>query len=356
MKRLTVLHFLVWTFVCAAFVSTLSAQKLQYPSTKKVEQVDTYFGTKVSDPYRWLEDEKSLERTAWIDEQNKVTFGYLEKIPFRAQVKQRLEKLFNYPRYSAPFRNREHYFFFKNDGLQNQSVLYIQKGIDGAPEVLLDPNKFSADGTTRLGAFAVSKDGKYAGYGISRGGSDWQEYCTMEMSTRKTSPDTLKWVKVSGLSWRGNGFYYSRYPAPEPGKELTTKNENHKVYYHRVGTPQSQDELVYEDPANPQRFHTVSVTEDERYAILNMSERGKGTKGNALFLRDDLKGEKSFKPLIGKITDDSYGVVDNVGDKFLVQTNKSAPNWRVFQYDPENPDEKNWKDVLPEKTEPLQGV
>lgn len=356
MKRLTTPRLLAWALVCVALASTLSAQKLQYPSTKKVEQVDTYFGTKVSDPYRWLEDEKSPERTAWIDEQNKVTFGYLEKIPFRTQVKQRLEKLFNYPRYSAPFRNREHYFFFKNEGLQNQSVLYIQKGIDGAPEVLLDPNKFSADGTTRLGAFAVSKDGKYAGYGISRGGSDWQEYCTMDMSARKTLPDTLKWVKVSGLSWRGNGFYYSRYPAPEPGKELTTKNENHKVYYHRVGTPQSQDELVYEDPANPQRFHTVGVTEDERFAILNMSERGKGTKGNALFFRDDSKGEKSFKPLIGKITDDSYGVVDNVGDRFLVQTNKSAPNWRVFQYDPANPDEKSWKDVLPEKPEPLQGV
>ena len=356
MKRLTAPRTLLWTFVCVAFVSTLSAQRLQYPSTKKVEQFDTYFGTKVSDPYRWLEDEKSAERSAWIDEQNKVTFGYLEKIPYRAQVKQRLEKLFNYPRYSAPFRNREHYFFFKNDGLQNQSVLYIQKGIDGAPEVLLDPNKFSADGTTRLGAFAVSKDGKFAAYGISRGGSDWQEYCTMEMSTRKTSPDTLKWVKVSGLSWRGNGFYYSRYPAPENGKELTTKNENHKVYYHRVGTPQAQDELVYEDQTNSQRFHTVDVTEDERYAILNMSERGKGTKGNALFFRDDSKGEKSFKPLIGKITDDSYGVVENVGNKFLIRTNKSTPNWRVFQYDPANPDEKNWKDILPEKQEPLQGV
>ncbi|MBI4428773.1 MAG: S9 family peptidase [Ignavibacteriales bacterium] len=344
-------------FATISFVFCIAAsQKLQYPPTKKVDQVDTYFGAKVADPYRWLEDETSAERTAWIVEQNKVTFGYLEKIPFRGQVKQRLEKLFNYPRYSAPFRNNENFFFYKNDGLQNQSVLYIQKGLDGTPEILLDPNKFSADGTTRLGAFAVSKDGKWAGYGISRGGSDWQEFCTMDMSTHKTLTDTLKWVKVSGLAWRGDGFYYSRYPAPEPGKELTTKNENHRVYYHKVGTPQSQDDLVYEDPANPQRFHTVGVTKDKRFAILNMSERGKGKKGNALFFRDDSKGEKNFKPIVGTISDDSYGVVDNVGDKFLIQTNRNAPNWRVILFDPPNADEKNWKDVLPEKPEPLDGV
>ncbi|MBI3006581.1 MAG: S9 family peptidase [Ignavibacteriales bacterium] len=350
-KRLSVSLLLAASIFCVA-----AAQKLQYPQTKKVDQVDTYFGTNVADPYRWLEDETSAERTAWIEEQNKVTFGYLEKIPFRGQVKERLEKLFNYPRYSAPFRNNENFFFYKNDGLQNQSVLYIQKGIDGTPEVLLDPNKFSADGTTRLGAFAVSKDGKWAGYGISRGGSDWQEFCTMDLTTRKTLTDTLKWVKVSGLAWRGDGFYYSRYPAPEPGKELTTKNENHKAYYHKVGTPQSQDELVYEDPANPQRFHTVSVTKDKRFAILNMSERGKGKKGNALFFRDDSKGEKNFRPIIGTIGDDSYGIVDDVGDKFLIQTNKNAPNWRVVLFDPAQPDEKNWKDILPEKSEPLDGV
>jgi prolyl oligopeptidase len=332
------------------------AQKLQYPQTRKVDHVDTYFGIRVQDPYRWLEDETSAERTAWIDEQNKVTFGYLEKIPFRQQLKERIEKLFNYPRYSAPFRNGEHYFFFKNDGLQNQSVLYIQKGIDGTPEVFLDPNKFSADGTTRLGTFAVSKDGKWAGYGISRGGSDWQEYCTMDISARKTLPDTLKWIKVSGLSWRGNGFYYSRYPAPEAGKELTTRNENHRVYYHRIGTPQSADELVYEDPANPQRFHTVSTTEDERFAILNISERGKGKDGNALFFRDDSKGEKKFRPIIAEIGNDQFSIIDNVGDKFLIVTNKNAPNRKVVLYDPENPDEKNWKEILPEKPEPLQAV
>ncbi len=337
------------------FISA-SAQKLHYPPAKKVDQVDAYFGVNVADPYRWMEDETSQERTAWIDAQNKVTFGYLEKIPYRQQIRQRLEKLFNYPKYSAPFRKGEYFFFSKNDGLQNQSVFYMQKGLDGTPEVLLDPNKFSADGTTRLGAFALSKDGTFAVYGISRGGSDWQEYCTMDMTTKKTMPDTLKWVKVSGIAWQANGFYYSRYPAPEKGKELTTKNENHMVYFHTVGTPQSEDRAVYQDPANPQRFHTVGTTEDERFAILNISERGKGKNGNALFIRDAKNGDATFVPLFPTIGDETYGIIDNIGEKFLVRTNKNAPNGKVVLVDPKNPDEKNWKETLPEKPEPLQSV
>ncbi len=337
------------------FVSA-SAQKLQYPAAKKVDQVDTYFGVKVADPYRWMEDETSTERTAWIDAENKVTFNYLEKIPYRAQMKQRLEKLFNYPKYGAPSRKSEYFTFSKNDGLQNQSVLYIQKGLDGKAEVLLDPNKFSTDGTTRLGGLAFSKDGRMATYAISRGGSDWQEYCTMDMASRTTLPDTLKWVKVSGIAWQGNGFYYSSYPAPEKGKELTTKNENHLVYFHTVGTPQSQDRLVYQDPANPQRFHTVGTTEDERFAILNISERGKGKNGNALFISDSKSDDKSFKPLFGTIGDESYNIVDNIGDKFIVSTNKNAPNFKVVLVDLKNPEETNWKEILPEKPEPLQSV
>lgn len=350
------LRFVTILLVLASLFVVASAQKLQYPPAKKVDQVDTYFGVNVADPYRWMEDETSQERTAWIDAQNNVTFGYLEKIPYRQQIRQRLEKLFNYPKYSAPFRKGEYFFFFKNDGLQNQSVLYIQKGLDGTPEVLLDPNKFSADGTTRLGAFALSKDVKFAVYGISRGGSDWQEYCTMEMTTKKTMLDTLKWVKVSGIAWQANGFYYSRYPAPEKGKELTTKNENHIVYFHTVGTPQSEDLVVYQDPANPQRFHTVGTTEDERFAILNISERGKGKNGNALFVRDAKTGDKTFVPLFPAIGDEEYGIIDNVSDKFLVRTNKNAPNGKVVLVDPKNPDEKNWKETLQEKPEPLQSV
>jgi len=331
-------------------------EQLKYPRTRTVDHVDSYHGVNVSDPYRWLEDDNSTETAKWVEEQNKVTFGYLAKITFREALRKRLEQLYNYPKYSAPFRRGDYFFFSKNDGLQNQSVYYMQKGLDGKPEVLLDPNRFSEDGTSRLGAFALSKDGKLAGYGISTGGSDWQEYLVMEVASRKTLPDRLRWVKVSGISWQGDGFYYSRYPAPEKGHELSSRNENHQVYYHRVGTPQSADVLVYQDPANPQRFHTVETTEDERFAILSISERGKGKQGNALYILDTSKGEKSFHPVIGSIGDNSYDVVDNAGDRLLIETNDGAPNGRVIVLDPMNPDRSNWKDVLPEKPEPLQSV
>jgi prolyl oligopeptidase len=358
MKKIKlILPIWIWVFLIAVGLTAgVNAQALQYPKTAKVDHTDTYFGLTVPDPYRWLEDDNSAETAKWVEEQNKVTFAYLEKIPYRATIKARLEKLYNYPKYSAPFRKNEYFFFFKNDGLQNQSVLYVQKGLEGKPEVLLDPNTFSADGTTRLGAFALSKDGKYAAYGISRSGSDWQEYCVMEMATRKTQLDTLKWIKVSGISWQGDGFYYSRYAAPEKGKELSSKNEDHKVYFHRAGTPQSADELIYEDPAHPQRFHFAGTTEDERFVILSISARGKGKKGNALYFRDVAKGGKTFTAIIDSIGNDSYGITDNVGDKFLIETDRNAPNGKVILYDPKNPDEKNWQELLPEKPEPLQGA
>ncbi len=366
MKRTSNTYFKLGALILALSFVTISvdAQPLKYPVTKKGDVVDTYFGVKVADPYRWLEDEKSPERTEWIEAQNKVTFGYLEQIPYRQKLKERLEKLFDYPKYSAPFRKGQYFYFSKNEGLQNQSVLYRQKGLDGTPEVVLDPNTFSADGTTRLGSFVLSKDGSQAIYGISRGGSDWLELCTMAMETKSTLIDTIKWVKVSGIAWQGNGFYYSRYDAPEKGKELSSKNENHKVYYHKIGIPQSQDDLVYEDAANPERFHTVSTTEDERFAILYISERGKGKNGNALFFRDATAKSTSptavwrasFTPLIATIGDDSYNVSKNIGDKFLVRTNRNAPNEKVVLIDSKNPDEKNWKTILPEKPEPLQSV
>ncbi len=335
-----------------ALVLPAFAQTMQYPQTRKIDHTDTYHGTVVADPYRWLEDDNAKDTAAWVEAQNKVTFGYLESIPYRAKLKQRLETLFNYPKISAPFRNGEYYFFTKNDGLQNQSIWFVQKGLNGAPEVLLDPNKFSTDGTSVLGAFALSKDGKYLGYGISKGGSDWLEYHVMEVATRKVLSDTLTWVKVSGLAWAGNGFYYSRYPAPEKGHELSTKNENHQVWYHKVGTEQAQDELVYEDKANPQRFHNVGTTEDERFALLNISDRGKGKKGNAIFFRDLSKGEKKFTPIVGEVGDDNFDVIENVGDKFLIRTDKGAPNGKIVLYDPKT---QSWKDVIAEKAEPMQG-
>jgi prolyl oligopeptidase len=307
---------------------------------------------KVPDPYRWLEDDNSEETKAWVEAQNKVTFGYLEKIPYRQKLKSRLEKLVDYPRYSAPFRNGENFFFSKNDGLQNQSVLYMQKGLEGTPEVLIDPNKFSTEGTSQLAEYALSKDGKYIAYGISAGGSDWRDVHVMEVASRKVLDDVLQWVKVSGLAWQGTGFYYSRYNAPKQGEELTSQNDDHKVYYHRVGTSQAEDELVYSDEANPQRFHTVETTEDERYAVLYIEDRGKGKKGNAVFVRDG----KIWKPLIPEITDDEFYVVDNIGDKFLIKTNKAAPNWKVVLVDLKEPSDKSWSTVLPEKAEPLEDV
>jgi prolyl oligopeptidase len=330
--------------------------KIYYPNTKRLDHADTYFGVSVPDPYRWLEDENSPDTKTWVEEQNKVTFGYLEKIPFRQRIKTRLEKLVDYPRYSPPFRNGEYFFFTKNDGLQNQSVLYMQKGLEGAPEVLIDPNKFSADGTSQLAEFTLSKDGKYLAYGISMGGSDWREVHVMEVASRKVLSDVLQWVKVSGLAWQGDGFYYSRYDAPKEGNELTSQNDDHKVYYHRIGATQSEDELVYSDKANPQRFHTVETTEDERFAILYIEDRGKGKKGNAIFVRDAQKNDKRWSPIIADITDDEFYIVENIGDKLLIKTNKDAPNWKVVQIDSTNPAEKNWKTVLPEKPEPLEDV
>lgn len=332
-----------------------SAQQFEYPKTKKIDHVDTYHGVQVADPYRWLEDDNSPETANWVEEQNKVTFAYLEKISYRVKLADRLKRLYNYPKYTAPFKRGENFFFYKNDGLQNQSVLYVQKGLDGAPEVLIDPNKFSGDGTSRLTVFNVSKDGKYAAYGVSKAGSDWQEYFVMEIAAKKTLSDNLQWIKASRASWQGNGFFYSRYDAPEKGRELSSKNEYQKVYYHRVGTPQSEDELVYEDKTNPQRFYGVSVTEDERFAFLYLSERSK-KKGNALFYRDLSKGEKTFTPIKAEIDDDQFDVIDNVGDKLLVQTNKNAPNNKVILCDPKAPDEKDSKLILPEKKEPLDDV
>jgi prolyl oligopeptidase len=334
----------------------LPVDKITYPQTKRGDHVDTYFGAAVPDPYRWLEDENSPETKQWVDKQNEVTFAYLEKIPYRTRLRSRLEQLVNYPRYGQPFRNGEYFFFRKNDGLQNQSVLYMQKGLEGTPEVLIDPNKFSADGTSQLAEYALSKDGKYLAYGISAGGSDWREVHVMEVSSRQVLDDVLQWVKVSALAWQGNGFYYSRYDAPKQGNELTSSNDDHKVFYHRIGTPQSEDQMVYSDKDNPQRFHVVETTEDERFAILYIEDRGKGKKGNAIFVRDAQADGKGWQPLIADVTDDEYNLVDNVDDKFLIKTNKDAPNWKVVLIDGKNPSEKNWRTVLPERPEPLESV
>ena len=327
---------------------------ITYPETKKVDVVDEYFNTKVADPYRWLEDDNAPEVTAWVEAQNKVTFGYLDKISYRPQIRQRLEKLLNNPRFSAPTRRGQNFIFSKNDGLQNQSVYYIQKGLDGTPELLLDPNKFSADGTSQLGGFSLSESGKYVAYGISEGGSDWRDYYLLDVATKKTLSDHLEWIKFSGASWVGDeGFYYNRYPQPDSGKKMAVKNEFQKTYYHKVGTPQSEDKLIYEDNEHPLRRQGVGVTEDQRFETLSVSDSSAGKRGNSLFFRERGKGDQ-FTPIIAEIGEDNYGVIDSVKGGFLIQTNHGAPNGKVVLY---NPATKTWKDILPERpTEPLQGA
>src|ERR1700753_3540169 len=242
-----------------------------YPPTRKDDQVDDYHGTQIADPYRWLEDDRSPETEAWVKAQNQVTQQYLSQIPYRSRLSQRLQELYNYPKYGIPSRSGAYYLWSKNDGLQNQSVLYVQQGLDGTPRILIDPNLLSADGTVRLMAGEASRNGRYFAYYLSSGGSDWMEARVLEMETGKDAGDRLEWLKVTGLAWFGNGFFYRRHPQPD--RDPSSRNDGHQVYYHRLGTPQSEDTGVYEDPEHPQRFHILETTEDERFALLSISER-----------------------------------------------------------------------------------
>jgi prolyl oligopeptidase len=354
--RFVRLVILLATFGAGSLALLAQQAGLQYPETRKVDHVDVYHGTKVPDPYRWLEDDTSEETQAWVKAQNAVTFPYLEKIPFRDAMHARVKALNDYEKYTSPQRKGPYVFFRRNEGLQDQSVLYMQRGMNGKPEVLLDPNTWSKDGTVQLSMFVPSRDATYAVYGISRSGSDWRELKVIELASKKTLSDTVSWVKVSNVAWHGDGFYYSRYPQPPAGKEKASINEHHQVWYHKVGTPQSADILVFEDKTNPQRFHIVGTTEDERFAILDISDRGRGKDGNAVFVRDLSKGEKTFKPVFPDIGDATFNVIDNDGDHLLVHTNYKAPNWRVIKVDPGNPSEANWVETLPEKPEPIQSV
>jgi len=344
--------------LCAGVVpqTEAGAQALQYPVTTKTDQVDNYFGVQVTDPYRWLENDTASAVRGWVAEQNEVTFGYLDAIPFRALLKQRLTQLTDYPRYSLPSRQKQYYVFSRNNGLQNQSVLYIQRGLTGQPEVLLDPNTLSADGTTRLTLISVSHDAKYLAYGISRSGSDWVEIRVLAIEGRKPLPDRIQWVKFSDAAWYGNGFFYSRFDTPSDNAQaLTAANTNHRVYYHRLGTLQSLDSLVYEDPAEPLRFHTVETSEDDRFLFLTVSDRARGTDGNALFFWDLKNGGTAFRPINTDFAH-NFRVIDNLGDQFLVLTNCRAPNKRVVLIDAAKADEEHWRTILPEWRDPLVSV
>jgi prolyl oligopeptidase len=328
----------------------ISMAQIKYPKTKKIDQTDNYHGTVVSDPYRWLEDDKSAETADWVKAQNEVTSEYLGKIPYRAKLQNRLEEIYNYPKYSAPSKKGEWFYFYKNNGLQNQSVLYRQKGLTAEPELVLDPNALSAEGTTRLMQFSISKNGKYAAYSLSSGGSDWMDVFVMDLDTKRNLSDKLEWVKISGLAWQGDGFYYSRYPKPE-GSALAAKNENHQVWYHAVGSSQASDKLIYEDKNNPQRFHTLSTSEDEQFALLYISDRGKGLDGNALYFMK--KGESTFSPVVAEVGNSAYSFIDNIGGKFMIQTNDAAPNEKLMWFDLKS---KSMTEFLPERPEPLQGA
>lgn len=327
-------------------------EKLTYPETRKTDTVDVYFGEQVADPYRWLEDDNSAETAEWVAAQNKVTDSYLEKIPFRNQLKERLSKLWNFPRYGVPFHKGDYYFFSKNDGIQNQSVLYIQDSLKGEPRVFLDPNTLSKDGTTSLGYYSVSKDGKYFAYSLSKAGSDWSEIFVKETATGKDLTDKLEWIKFSGISWKGDGFYYSRYNEPTKGSELSSVNEYHKVYYHTLGQPQSSDKLIFENSKYPLRNYGGETTEDEQYLVLSETET---TSGNSLHIKDLNKANAPFV----KIADGfryEYSVIHNEGDKFFILTNDAAPRYRLVEVDLKNPDYANWKTIVAETEEVLNGV
>lgn len=317
---------------------------LSYPETKKVDTVDVYFGTEVSDPYRWLEDDMSDETAAWVEEQNKVTFGYLDKIPYRDELKNRLEKLWNYEKYSAPFKEGDYTYFYKNDGLQNQYVVYRQKG-DEEPEVFLDPNTFSEDGTTSLGALSFSKDGSIAAYAISEGGSDWRKIIIMDAISKEIKEDTIVDVKFSGISWKGNeGFYYSSYDKPK-GSELSAKTDQHKLYYHKLGTSQKDDKLVFGGtPEQKRRYIFGSVTEDDRYLVISGAI---STTGNDLFVKDLSNPNSKLITVLDNFDSDTY-VLDNVGSQLYLVTNLNAPNQKIVTVDASNPKSENWNEFIPE--------
>lgn len=322
---------------------------ITYPVTKKVDVIDDYFGKKIPDPYRWLEDDHSEETKQWVDEQNKVTFGYLEKIPFRQQMKERLAQVWNYEKLGVPFKRGKYYFFFKNDGLQNQNVLYVQEGLNGTPRVLIDPNKFSADGTIALNEISIRKDGKYIAYNISKSGSDWNDIVVMEIATGKVLPDTIKWVKFSSAQWKGDGFFYSTYPPPT-SHAYSGKNQNNKAFYHKLGTKQNEDQIVYADPTHPNRGWSIGITDDERFMALWGSQ---STHGNSFAVKETHTEEWNW---VDTNYTHSYRLIDNIGNMLLVHTNADAPKWQLVIIDPSKPKKENWKKIIPETNDLLESV
>jgi prolyl oligopeptidase len=336
---------LVLTAIVIAIVVSCNEpmkKKIEYPVTKKGDVKDNYFGTIVPDPYRWLEDDMSAETAAWVQEENKVTFSYLEAIPYRTEIKNRLEKMWNYEKISAPSKEGDYLYYSRNDGLQNQFVIYRQKK-DGVPEIFLDPNKFSADGTTSLGEMQFSHDGSKVAYSISEGGSDWRKVIVMDALRKEIIGDTLKEIKFSGLSWQGNdGFYYSSYDKPK-GSVLSAKTDHHKLYFHKLGTLQSADKVVFGSDI-VRRYVGGNVTEDGRYLVVTASV---STTGNELYIKDLTKPSSGFITIVNNFDNDHY-IIDNEGTKLFIVTNLNAPNRKIVTVDAEKPGVENWKDFIAE--------
>lgn len=317
---------------------------VNYPITEQADSIDTYFGNQIKDPYRWLEDDRSAATEAWVKEQNSTTFGYLENIAFREDLKNRLEKLWNYEKLGSPFNEGGYTYFYKNDGLQNQYVVYRQKD-KGEPEVFLDPNTFSEDGTTSMSSLSFTKDGSLAAYLISEGGSDWRKAIVINSKTKEIVEDTLVDIKFSGVSWKGNeGFYYSSYNKPK-GSELSAKTDQHKIYYHKLGSQQKEDILIFGGkPEEKHRYVFGGVTEDNNYLVISASN---STSGNKLFIRDLSKTNSKLVTILDHTETDSY-IIENVGSKLYIVTNRNAPNQKIVTVDTSNPTPENWKDFIPE--------
>jgi len=346
MKKLFYLPFVLLTMKTMA--------QFKYPVTQKEDVTDDYFGTRVTDPYRWLEDDNAAATKAWVTAQNEVTNAYLSAIPYRAAIKNRLEALWNYPKFGAPFKKGDHYYFYKNDGLQNQAVLYRAKDLNSAPEVFIDPNTLSSEGIAALSGLSFTKDGTLCAYSVSKAGSDWSEIFLMNTETKALLPDKINWTKFGGVAWKGNdGFYYSAYDEPDEKSKLSKKNEFQKVFYHRLGTSQKEDVIVYQDQEHPLRYFGVGLTEDQRFLILNVTE---GTSGSELWYRDLSDPAQQGFSLLVKGFDTESSVIENKGDQLLVNTNDNAPNYRVVMIDPKKPAREHWKTVIPEQQEALQGV
>ncbi|UOE50041.1 prolyl oligopeptidase family serine peptidase [Mucilaginibacter sp. SMC90] len=330
---------------CSYTHAQMTIKTLPYPKAKKVDVIDTYFDTQVPDPYRWLENDHADDTKAWVQEENKVTFNYLDQIPYRAGIHKRLEFLWNYEKYSAPFKEGKYIYFYKNDGLQSQNVLYRQLGENGVPEVFLDPNKFSADGTTSLQGIEFTKNGELAAFQISEGGSDWRKVIVINTEDKSVVGDTLKDVKFSGLAWHGtDGFYYSSYDKPTEGSQLSGMTQFHKLYYHKLGTPQNTDKLIFGGDKTPRRYIGAYLTEDERFLVVTAAT---STTGNELYIQDLSKPGSQIVNVVNNF-DNQHSVLDNVGSKLYILTNIYSPNFKIITVDAEEPGITHWKNLIPE--------